>query len=245
MSIPIQSFLSYLLDVLYESPEYQLKPIYRLNLYEMLGIPVSIRVHKKLWKQTPELFQLDSRLYRHLSFVTAQHALVIYTTWLARTVQLDSHNTTAEVFLPETLFQTGAMLLGGNSQRERVARNLLIQTEHWLYWLADDATQHVDIQKVYSAAMAIHQSVRALLGGAPFGVSINEETTDVDIPDGYGDVAHYAVRAYATVGTVQSKKNRIIPPYHMDKSKSREFWEWWLTEAIPASWEAVQREDSE
>lgn len=210
----------------------------------MLGLPV--RHQETLWKQTPEHFRVDNRVYQYLSFITAEHTLAIYTTWLATTARSDDHhNIIAEVLLPETLFQTSAMLLTGDGQHERGARDLLTQTEHWLYWLADDADQHVDIQKAYNAAMAIHQSVRALLGGAPFGVAINEKTTDTDIPDGYGDVAHYAVKAYATVEIVQSNTSRIIPPYHLDKSKSRKFWEWWLTEAIPASWEAVQRENAE
>jgi hypothetical protein len=59
-----------------------------------------------------------------------------------------------------------------------------------------------------------------------------DDDGDWDEGDGYRDAAGWGAYVMAG-GTVDDPK--------ADASKRREFWEWWLSEAIPAAWQMVQR----
>ncbi len=76
----------------------------------------------------------------------------------------------------------------------------------------------------YDACQAAHQALWEALNSEPFSdLSDLEHFTDDDLPDGHCDAAHHAVIAY-------SGGTRKEP---VDLAKRREFWEWWLIEAIP------------
>jgi hypothetical protein len=242
----MQSFLSYMLDVLYAHPEHRLLPIYRLHLYEMLGLTPSrdISGYNQLWKNTPDSFRRNNHAYRHLAFVTARHTFHIYAVWLDSLPQTFNSPIVSEKRLPEQLLQTCAQLREGVQQQEPVARHLLNQAEAWLYWFGDDADQEIELRNPYHAAMAIQQSVRAMLGAMPFGTYIDESVTDELPLEHDGDVAHHSLRAYATVAYSGVQNHCVIRDARLDTARSLAFWEWWLTEAVPTAWDIAQQSET-
>lgn len=59
--------------------------------------------------------------------------------------------------------------------------------------------------------------------------NINYNLSNADLDPDYSDVALIASCAYANGSIWESSS---------DSEKRREFWEWWLTEAVPAAWQA-------
>lgn len=62
---------------------------------------------------------------------------------------------------------------------------------------------------------------------------ITEQTTEDNIDPWSSDAARDAAAAYA--GPVWEPSS--------DREKRREFWTWWLREAVPAAWRAVSEPD--
>lgn len=87
-----------------------------------------------------------------------------------------------------------------------------------------------------SAGLASVRAVFEAIGTHPFVHApaswLNENDTDESALDPWcTDAAKWAADAYA--GQVWDQ--------HFDPVKQKEFWQWWLFEAIPAAWHAVDK----
>ena len=63
---------------------------------------------------------------------------------------------------------------------------------------------------------------------------------DADISPIWGDFASEAVKAYSCIDNSRPTVWRIHKDMTFDANKRLEFWEWWMTEAIPQAWELAQ-----
>ena len=82
--------------------------------------------------------------------------------------------------------------------------------------------------KAFYAAEAAVEALFEVSGREPFDeVIIDQSTTDSDLDPWCSDSALYAAAAYA--GPVWDATS--------DSEKRREFWEWWLGEAVPTAWQ--------
>lgn len=80
----------------------------------------------------------------------------------------------------------------------------------------------------YTVCLAAVEALRDAAGMNTFDAGPwDEEDTDADVDPGCTDVALWAASAYAgtELGLMQ------------DRARCREFWEWWLKEAVPAAWQ--------
>ena len=84
--------------------------------------------------------------------------------------------------------------------------------------------------RVFFAGEAAVQALFEVLGDDPFeDIDIDEQITDEDLDPWCSDTAHWAVTAWA--GWVEEPQS--------DRVRRREFWEWWLTRAVPEVWHTV------
>lgn len=79
------------------------------------------------------------------------------------------------------------------------------------------------------AAEAAYKSLAMILGIPPFRYEKDLHLTDDMIDTTNGDVATSALQAYAGTNSV---------PIHFSSQKQSEFWEWWLTQALPQAKQA-------
>lgn len=128
------------------------------------------------------------------------------------------------VSLAEGVLQGTVLRLGAGKVGNEVHYILGNIPEIWeISAQADDAGQ---------AAIAALRQVLAGLPNFNEYISRNNAITDVSIFAGQGDAASSAVQAYANI-------YEEFDFIDVDIEKRLEFWEWWLTKAIPAAWAAV------
>jgi hypothetical protein len=101
------------------------------------------------------------------------------------------------------------------------------------YYLIGNLEYDDQSADVIEAGQAARYALSNLRTWPPYKYQpIDENTTDEELRDFSGrDAASAAILAYATI----TEDN--YPTGKLDPSKCLEFWEWWLTEAIPQVWE--------
>ncbi|MBU7005761.1 Imm5 family immunity protein [Phosphitispora fastidiosa] len=132
----------------------------------------------------------------------------------------------------------------GNSLPERciqLANQVLLgqvdANEAWkqrdLFWdhLVEMGNKDQANQVVHGAGFSAVQVLNAVLRNERFDSrQINLNLTDADVNPDEMDAAFFAAAAYAN-GAVWDEAS--------DSLKRREFWEWWLKEAVPLAWEMI------
>ncbi len=128
--------------------------------------------------------------------------------------------------LPQHLLHLAGAVLDESASLQRVFEESSEVHEilgNYLGYDEDELPGHA-----YAVAGAAYEALHQSLGLGPFnGLQIDETTTDEDSP---GAAAAAALKAYAGIfdgGILMA----FVP------QKRREFWQWWLAEAIPLAWE--------
>lgn len=133
---------------------------------------------------------------------------------------------------PEHLLQHTEAVLVGSADIE-IAEAAMQASEAWLLQLDSTA---VGLNLPITGFFAGLASVKALLealgyhpfvGGEPWISADYSDTFDLDLES--SDAAKWA--AYAWAGREVDSDSNIV--------KRKEFWEWWLREAIPTAWHMV------
>jgi hypothetical protein len=82
----------------------------------------------------------------------------------------------------------------------------------------------------FYSCSAAREALEAALGRPPFGdVAITERYAEDDLDPYCSDTAHWAMRAWKSCAEGAAA----------EAAKRREFWHWWLTEAVPQAWHAA------
>jgi hypothetical protein len=101
----------------------------------------------------------------------------------------------------------------------------------------------------YEAWCVVNVAYKTLgsgLGVEPFRFQeITLESNDQTLPMSNADFALSAMKAYTVIdenkpGAWASTKIKPLP-FKVDNQKKLEFWQWWLTEAIPQAWEMANQ----
>jgi hypothetical protein len=109
-----------------------------------------------------------------------------------------------------------------------------------VFWYFDHFFVSYDLACLHNAAIYV---LSVILYGIDF---IKYNTSLEELINNYSDdFAFEAVTAYTIIdrnppGAVFNKEENIIP-IEFDFQKRLEFWQWWLTEAIPQAWELAQQ----
>lgn len=91
--------------------------------------------------------------------------------------------------------------------------------------------QSLEYQKPISAGFSAINALCTALQDEEFdSANINCDLTDTDVDAYDNDSSFWAAAAYANGGIWEPKSDAV---------KRREFWDWWLTKAVPSAWQAV------
>jgi hypothetical protein len=93
--------------------------------------------------------------------------------------------------------------------------------------------QNDEFQRCMNVALTAYTTLSLCSNDDSFSMTFNSSNLDwrtIDIDWSLCDPTHWAVMAYAGFTWDEN----------FDRKKSREFWTWWLDEAVPQAWRAVQ-----
>jgi hypothetical protein len=228
------------LEAVRADPEYNLTADERFAVYKSLGF-------KRVWSRSfsdlgvsytsqDYLNYLENELNNltigdlvvdWLAIVSARKVLPI---WERIWSQVETYNDAN----PKEIIQTAESILNKSANISEVYVKL-----------SDDFNIPVEVFATFDVALAFRAAYNALeliLADPKF---INLEIED-KINEIGKDFAFIAMRAYAynknTRDEIENKsKGEAITIANFDLKKRLEFWEWWLTEAIPQAWELAER----
>ena len=150
-----------------------------------------------------------------LAVLTARHVLPIW-----QREQPDD-------MMPEGLLATADGMMTGQIEAERVD-TVINEAWEWLLGLRTERWGNPDAYNAGAAAVFALQEARG--EGFLEGVRIGDDDPDDEFFEpGTGDTALFAAAAFAGPSWEGAP----------DPRKAREFWTWWLQEAIPTTWEAA------
>ncbi len=160
------------------------------------------------------------RLQANLAIITAQRVLPI---WQKRM---------PEDKTPDYAINLARMILDGTIDHKVASQEA--NGKIWNHFGNRIESRKISRRAIYAYSAAI-EALFIVLGRKPFEyLDIDEYNTNGDIPPGEGDVASSAIIAYV----------EILSEIDANLKKNLEFWEWWLTEAIPQAWELAQQSSS-
>lgn len=150
------------------------------------------------------------RVYEKLAILTAEYVLPLW------------QDAVLTDILPKLVLEAARQHLQGTldlGSATQVAGNAWEKLERY----GQVSTAAISSQAFHAGQAAV-EALFATLGRPPFdNVQLNEDDTDAALDPWCSDPALWAVTAYA--GGVWDQQS--------DANKRREFWEWWLMEAIP------------
>lgn len=191
---------------------YMLKPIYRQKIYNVLAT-----------YEKPEEYQAQA----HLDLITAKQVLPFWQQVWPVNYMPDILLNTAEDALHDRLVITETVVRDWRSLHDHIEdlASIEVEDEDWFY--GPDGTKH---KQASCALLAFYEATGTALGVAPWtdADGIDETTTDGDLDLWSSDTARWVALAYEEDD--------------FDHLKSREFWEWWLKEAIPVAWELAHND---
>lgn len=133
------------------------------------------------------------------------------------------------------------------------------------YYIAGNADENVEDGKALAAIRTAYSALRAASGYIPFS-DFSTKQIEEDLPDEliggvWADAASSAIIAYSgsayNTDILYEKDFALIndnselgailmnhPNVDFDPEIRKEFWEWWLIEAIPQAWELAQQSNN-
>lgn len=219
--------------------DHRLKPIHRLSIYQAISSPIDITMDRyKLLLTTGKLVSTPGLMrYCNLQYLTAKYVLPVW-----------DKGTNGMMFSGEIdpmgqILETVKGLL--ESKVDPIKANELYIGDY--YYELDTATWNAS----YGGWLALSAAYKALgnvLGTPPFYRVSDFVLKDVDeykIPFS-NDSAFDAVGAYSVMDDdppeVWIKMHFLNTEFKFEKQKRLKFWEWWLTEAVPAAWNSVDEQ---
>jgi hypothetical protein len=150
-----------------------------------------------------------------LAIETTRHVLPLWKEALP-------HNTIPQMIL--TKAEKGLNSIGNEEQVWKIRNTTWVQ-------LLDLGYKNEELQSILGAGFAALQALTVALQDEQFdGSEITLDTKDQDIDPETLDASFFAASAFAH-GTIWEEES--------SSPKRREFWEWWLNEAVPSAWNAV------
>jgi hypothetical protein len=200
-------------------------PIRRLAIYNAFGSQSDLQ---------------GQRVRAYLALITARRVLPL---WQAAFPSDD---------MPERMLALAEAVIRGTVDTQVAAREM---AEAWYHNPQSGDSGEYALWHTYCAGEAALNAVSEALSKNPLADRIQDYTsatnkdptyikdaetiTDDDLVYGVTDAASSAATAYA--GRIDGGDGYLIDsPSHPEKR--REFWEWWLTEAIPQAWELAAEE---
>jgi hypothetical protein len=238
LSTELQQIIELSTDEVITHPLGTLRPHIRDKIYRFFE-PFTLRnhVHTSAW----------------LSILSAKKVLPILQAKLKRSKRFKKYE-------PDHMLQIGEDVLQG---KRRISNKTFTNTLNIAYYSSGNTWGYDDLEfppnSLY-AGRAIYSALLSVSGRDPFrelwntpptyiGVDgpgkqlryVDENLFDDDIPDGLIgriDAAASAAMAYSLPDGLP-----IWPPVAPDPDKRREFWRWWLTEAIPIAWAQASKQN--
>ena len=234
-------------DFLNESILNSLSPKSRFALYKAFGSsshPGSVKdLVKKVQTERVHLILTEAdRAFGWLAVITAKKVLPTWESIVHKEVQQLSTYSKNLVFI--MLSQAESVLLGKVD-----AFTVFEKALHDEYYLGVANIEFNTNEKALWACYAVYDALCAIFLGTSalsHSLCINTEDQDTRRPRCH-DFAKMAVRAYSSIDENQMLSRRRLEKIgqykevSFDPQKRRDFWKWWLNEAIPQAWELAQQ----
>lgn len=218
LPVTLQELINNLLAKVRKHPEHQLMPVERYKLYRML--------ESELQAYIPH------PILGRLSIITAKFVLPIWQQAMPLHPNENPSEDESASYdnLPEYLLELAEGLLTGRVDIETAVR---AAGDYWYVMgnIGEDELRPRGVASAIKAYYAGEASLMALnetLSGSMFDTIRGWESYTDDTLGYAHDSASAAVKAYSGTN----------PWTSVDFQKRLEFWEWWLTEALPIAWEA-------
>lgn len=259
MELPLQTkaLINAYLKALRQNPQHQLKPMERVEIYKSFG-PSHHSLNRSKERATfgnpkglPKRLHLSTAdlTFGWLAIITSRKVLPI---WLEAYPDENEDNKKDQYdFLgnkPTEMLKAAEGVLRGTVDADEAFGQVCGKFYDGL-----GALEYTTTEKVYCACAASYDTLEVILDGID-GLRLEGTRfaiTDEEIRYGQRDFAAMAVRAYISIdknepGVWSKGKYKCTSSYDpltLDCEKRLEFWEWWLTDAIPQAWElAITKE---
>jgi hypothetical protein len=227
MTIPneVRRSVDQALAALQVSAADELKPFYRQSIYIALKRAHSSRgVQARAW----------------LDIITVRRILPVWqSSW--RSMEYDEYGYN---HMPEKMVSLAEALLSSRADRTQAEKVADLARE------MTDLTAEGKTSRYYLAWCVFDAALRTLIEALGYdsleGVEITDQTSNAEL-ESYGDAARWAAMA-AAGGTWKLVAEEAFPEPEIVqwdfssaavRQRRRDFWEWWLREAVPAAWEAA------
>jgi hypothetical protein len=243
MAIPIKTknLIERFMAAVKNDPRHHLSGAKRFEIYESFGrsrfsrnpCPISSNYVRFLEEELKASTVADKTL-GWLAVLTARRVLPIWDEYYDPEEYLDAQ-TAQEVAqylpTPQEVLQVAEKVLKKQMDNSK-AFELLCNKFNWPV----EGSEKYNVASSYRAA---HQALNTILSDSQFlGFLSKDEDNPEDV---YEDFAAIAMQAYSFVDNGNNKTWLSTRNPEFDPSKCLEFWEWWLTEAIPEAWDLAQQ----
>lgn len=233
------------LRALRHDPEYNLRPYYRLLVYESFGptaYPHDLSEQVNRAKQDRIERIAGDRARGWLCYITALHVLPI---WEAEIPQMLAHDDGMPVDLPIQIVHTVRAVLSGSMPSSEGFE--LLCGDFYSHWNLDGDLRH----QVWCADVAAYIALEKVLGldneviNWP-KLALTTESPNDAIRGNNQDVVSFAAAAWSITDPNPAgywtgwKEGYSVMPFQRSKKKRREFWEWWLTAAVDEAWKMLE-----
>lgn len=226
-------------------PNEQLKPNLRMGIYKAYGFSNYGNPYAQSAQDLDEANFIRSKSDQAicwLSILTARKVLPIW----------------EEAFPTQNYKDEDADWYNSPTEMLQIAQNLLLADitnqeaiEKLCGVFYDVQVDEICTEKVYN----VRAAANATLSIAIHGIGVIQQkysfSQDNDSNVGYSsrDFAAFAARAYSAIdynaaGMWTQLNKSDFKPLEYDLTRKKEFWEWWLSEAIPQSWELAHNSSS-
>ncbi|HEX2912520.1 MAG TPA: Imm5 family immunity protein [Chloroflexia bacterium] len=240
----LQELISYLLHKVRNTSEHTVTPLERMSLYKAFGpttYPASYEETKALIEKGEnnflELTNADLA-FGWLCLITARKVLPFWEKALAESEQAQKY---FGLSFTASMLDLAKSVLEGTTNIQEAFHDA---TYGIWYNLSGQYSLYLTDSAIFARASAYSALCLVFLGpaGIDYKGTHNVLTEDKYIPMTSKDFALWAVKAYSVI----DEKERLFQSYseaythtlnlQYNNQKRREFWEWWLTVAIPQAW---------
>lgn len=242
MSLPasLSDLLQASLQSMQNHPEYHLLPAQRYAIYLGFGDEIDLSGERFNSNREGKMLQVPfaQRVYGSLALISAKHVLPVWEDAIPAMLRFEDDFPIEQPFELLECCENVLELQPGSIGN---ALMLLGYYHGWLGVVASEQRDGIVSRSAEFAAKTIETALEAILGTRPFQDGINA-TSSNEVPTMSDDIAALACAAYCTIPISTAITQATIPwkyvsDSQIDLQKRREFWEWWLIEAIPAAWE--------